>query len=212
MRGEARGAAEIGQVDDEGGGDDARRPSGGSARSPPRPCRRWRSGRRPAARGRPRAMASAWISMVSTPYSRLYSWPIVRQGSLPFLRIGTKPRPSSCATAPPRMKPRASMPTTLSMPASRKGSTSPSMAARRPSRIGDQRGDVAEQDARLGIVGNRADQRLEIDNGLHCLPCVAGERLVFAWALAKSPRLRHGRRKWRNTTRRPRRPRGRFRR
>ena len=27
-------------------------------------------------------------------------------------------------------------------------------------RIGDQRGDVAEQDARLRIVGNRADQRL----------------------------------------------------
>ena len=54
------------------------------------------------------------------------------QGSLPFLRIGTKPRPSSCATAPPRMKPRASMPATWSMPAVRNGQTSPSIAARRP--------------------------------------------------------------------------------
>ena len=65
------GAAEIGQVDDEGGGDRARRPSGGSARLPPPPCRRWRSGRRSAARGSPLWIASAWISMVSTPYSRL---------------------------------------------------------------------------------------------------------------------------------------------
>ena len=35
-------------------------------------------------------------------------------GSLPGLRIGTKPTPSSCASAAPKMKPRASMPTTLS--------------------------------------------------------------------------------------------------
>jgi hypothetical protein len=31
---------------------------------------------------------------------------------LAFLRIGTKPRPRTCATAPPRMKPRASTPAT----------------------------------------------------------------------------------------------------
>ena len=36
-------------------------------------------------------------------------------GSLPFLRMGTKPVDSWCATAPPRIKPRASRPTTLSM-------------------------------------------------------------------------------------------------
>jgi hypothetical protein len=31
------------------------------------------------------------------------------------LRIGTKPAETWCATAPPRMKPRASMPATLSI-------------------------------------------------------------------------------------------------
>ena len=40
-------------------------------------------------------------------------------GSLPFLRIGTKPQRKRSATAPPRMKPRASMPTTDRDPAIR---------------------------------------------------------------------------------------------
>src|SRR5262245_10155033 len=36
-------------------------------------------------------------------------------GSLPFLRIGMKPAETWWATAPPRMKPRASIPATLSI-------------------------------------------------------------------------------------------------
>ena len=53
--------------------------------------------------------------MVSTPYSSVYCWPMVVHGSLPFLRIGMKPQPSLSATAPPKMKPRASMPATASI-------------------------------------------------------------------------------------------------
>ena len=49
-------------------------------------------------------------------------------GSLPFLRTGTKPALSWCATAPPRMKPRASTPATLSILVPAKGCTSSSTA------------------------------------------------------------------------------------
>ena len=51
-------------------------------------------------------------------------------GSLPFLRIGMKPADTWCATAPPRMKPRASMPATLSIFMPAQGCTSSSTARR----------------------------------------------------------------------------------
>ena len=51
-------------------------------------------------------------------------------GSLPFLRIGTKPAETWCATAPPRIKPRASMPATLSILPPAQGCTSSSTARR----------------------------------------------------------------------------------
>src|SRR5690606_21517696 len=38
----------------------------------------------------PSLIASEWISTMSVPYSSAYSCPIVFQGSLPFLRTGTK--------------------------------------------------------------------------------------------------------------------------
>jgi len=48
------------------------------------------------------------------PYSRLYSTCLVEAGSLPCLRTGTKPTPSLVAKRGPKMKPRASGPTTAS--------------------------------------------------------------------------------------------------
>ena len=54
-------------------------------------------------------------------------------GSLPFLRMGTKPAESWCATAPPRMKPRASMPATLSIRSPRNGAESASTLRAKPS-------------------------------------------------------------------------------
>ncbi len=62
----------------------------------------------------PSASASACISSASTPYSRMYSADTVSCGSLPGLRAGTKPTPSSRAIAAPRMNPRASAATTKS--------------------------------------------------------------------------------------------------
>ena len=74
-------------------------------------------------------------------------------GSLPFLRIGTKPAESWCATAPPRMKPRASIPATLSILVPAQGCTSSSMARRKarasPSSVVMSR----NMDAGLGVVG-----------------------------------------------------------
>jgi hypothetical protein len=48
------------------------------------------------------------------PYSSVYSTVDVSQGSLPGLRTGMKPAPICRATAPPRMKPRASAAATTS--------------------------------------------------------------------------------------------------
>ncbi len=48
------------------------------------------------------------------------------------MRTGAKPIESWWATAPPRMKPRASMPATLSMGWPAKGCTSSSTARRKP--------------------------------------------------------------------------------
>src|SRR6266852_3110353 len=54
------------------------------------------------------------MARTSRPYSSSYSSSMTRDGSLPFLRTGTKPAPSCCASAPPKMKPRDSTPTTTS--------------------------------------------------------------------------------------------------
>ena len=55
------------------------------------------------------------------------------RGNLPGLRAGTKPAPRLYATGAPIMKPRASAPTTLVMPASLKWSAIASMVALKPS-------------------------------------------------------------------------------
>src|SRR5438067_408079 len=60
----------------------------------------------------PLGTASTCISSASKPYSSAYFAPTVRYGSLPGLRAATKPQPSLYARAEPRMKPRASAPTT----------------------------------------------------------------------------------------------------
>ena len=43
----------------------------------------------------PLVKASAWISIMALPYSRSYSALCVIPGSLPALRTGTNPMPSS---------------------------------------------------------------------------------------------------------------------
>ncbi len=48
------------------------------------------------------------------PYSSAYSTVIVSAGSLPSLRTGTRPAFSSYAIGALKMKPRDSMPTTMS--------------------------------------------------------------------------------------------------
>src|SRR5436190_21117877 len=56
----------------------------------------------------PAVTASVCISISAWPYSSEYLAVAVMNGSLPRLRIGTKPRPSSYATVDPKRKPRAS--------------------------------------------------------------------------------------------------------
>src|SRR5690606_28542812 len=56
----------------------------------------------------PGRMASECISRASVPYSRAYSIRVVFAGSLPGLRIGTKPAPSRAARADAKTKPLAS--------------------------------------------------------------------------------------------------------
>src|SRR5262245_53714362 len=62
----------------------------------------------------PGPTASRWTSRVAVPYSSAYSAASVSHGSLSALRTGTNPAPKWYATAEARMKPLASMPTTLS--------------------------------------------------------------------------------------------------
>ena len=62
----------------------------------------------------PGSKASVCTSIVAVPYSSWYSCAYVAPGSLPFFLIGTNPAPSRAATGAARMKPRASIPATLS--------------------------------------------------------------------------------------------------
>ena len=62
----------------------------------------------------PGAMESVCTSSWAVPYSRSYSRLSVVHGSLPALRTGTNPAPKWYATGDAMMKPRASIPTTLS--------------------------------------------------------------------------------------------------
>ena len=62
----------------------------------------------------PGVTASSWMARTSRPYSSSYSSSMVGAGSLPRLRTGTNPALSWCASAPPKMKPRDSTPTTTS--------------------------------------------------------------------------------------------------
>jgi len=53
----------------------------------------------------PLLKASLCISMVAMPYSKEYSSESVCHGSLPFLRIGVNPQPSSRAMQGPKKNP-----------------------------------------------------------------------------------------------------------
>ena len=142
------GAAEVGQVDHEQRLVDHGAGLAQQLRRRRARCRRWRSGRRPAARARParsrRDRARAGRCRIR---ARSRS-PIVGTGSLPGLRTGTKPSPSRAATAAPKMNPRASIPAIAAAPAPR-GALGQMVDGRGEAlAVGDQRGDVAELDAR----------------------------------------------------------------
>ena len=125
----------------------------------PRPCRRWRARRRRSARGRRAGRRPG------APRGRLAVLQVVRlprasPGQLALLAHRHEARPR--AVAPParaRMKPRASMPTTLStaVAAAASPATIASTTPRERRRVGEQRGDVLEHDPRLGEVGHVAD-------------------------------------------------------
>ena len=83
-------------------------------------------------------------------------------GSLPGLRIGTKPAPSRSATAAPRMNPRLSMPTTTSMPWPWYGRRERVDRGAEARRLAQQRGDVVEEDAGLREIGDVSNVRFEI--------------------------------------------------
>ena len=89
------------------------------------------------------------------PVLELVALRVGGSGQLPCLRTGTKPEPSWQATEAARMKPRASIPTTLSTgpcpPASALTTAGERLA------VSQQRGDVLEHDARLRVVGDVAD-------------------------------------------------------
>src|SRR5215472_6375946 len=78
----------------------------------------------------PSLTASVCISTSASPYSNEYLAISVLYGSLPRLRIGTNPTPSSYATADPKTKPRASIPTILSISLPRQRSKNRSIDAR----------------------------------------------------------------------------------
>ncbi len=143
-------------------------------RCPPWPARRPRS----VPCSRPPA-PSRWHSRESVPYSSAYSSVTRSHGSLPGFRTGTKPAPSAVATAPPRMKPRASMPTTWVTPAARErlGERLDDGAQERP--VAEHRRDVLEDDAGLGVVRDRpkglADSLLHRHRGTHRMSKLLGD-------------------------------------
>ena len=73
-----------------------------------------------------------------------------------------KPQPSRSAIAPPRIKPRASMPATASMGCVAEGLGHLGDGRLEALGIAEKRRDVAEHDAGLGIVRDRTDQALQI--------------------------------------------------
>src|SRR5688572_19754278 len=89
----------------------------------------------------PCSMESLCSSIVAVPYSSSYSSETVSHGSLPSLRIGTKPALKWYATGAARMNPRASIPTTLSTVPRPKWTTIRSMIV-----------DIASACARIGVM------------------------------------------------------------
>ena len=74
----------------------------------------------------PLSIESTWTSSSAVPYSSSYETRSVSAGSFPGLRRGTKLALRRAASAPPKMNPRASIPTTTSTCSPVKCSASPS--------------------------------------------------------------------------------------
>ena len=113
----------------------------------------------------PGAMSSC-ASIVAVPYSSAYETDAAGRGSLPALRIGTSPTSAAIAIAPASRNPRASTPATTSNSTGERLDHGVDHGAQGRG-IRQQRSDVAELDPRLGIVGDRADERLGAGEGGH---------------------------------------------
>ncbi len=171
--------------------DDACRRPRRSGLRPRASCRRWPARRRRRARAC-RRRTSTGTSISAVPYSSSYARRTVGGGSLPALRTGTMPQSSATPSAPAIRKPRASMPATRSTSPASDGQRVDHGGERR--RVGEQRGDVLEDDARLREVRDvtqpRRDQRARrpavIDGG-GCAGSPAGRR-----AAAPVPGRRRG--------------------
>ena len=155
-----RRAAEVRQVDDEA--QPTTSPPACSISSTPRArCRRWRSGRRPAARARPADRVGVDLDAVGAVLELVVVADRGVRAACPSCAPATKPARARYATAPPRMKPRASMPATLSMPLALERARRALRPRREARRVLEQRRDVAEQDPGLRVVGDGADARLD---------------------------------------------------
>ena len=106
----------------------------------------------------PAVRLSAWTSKAASPYSRAYLTLMVVPGSLPALRIRTSGRSCWRASGAPKTNPRDSTAPSLSIPDQPQQAFGQSgHGAGKGRRIFHDGRDVAEQDAGLGEVGDRAD-------------------------------------------------------
>ena len=97
------------------------------------------------------------------PYSSAYVASTVSHGSFPGFRAAMNPAPSSYASAPPKMNPRASAPRTRSGSRGRAHSASCRIVSAKYAAVRDQRHEVLEEDPLLREVGDVADAVAEIE-------------------------------------------------
>ena len=128
-----------------------------------RASRPWRARRRRAAPGCP-ARCRRGPRSSPAPYSSAYETDAAGRGSLPALRIGTRPTPAAIATAPASRKPRASTPaTTSNLPAN--GAIMASIEVRKAAASASSGVMSRNRTPGSRIVRDRPDQRLGAGEG-----------------------------------------------
>ena len=128
----------------------------------------------------PGATPSSCISKCSRAYSLGATTQAALRGSLPFLRMTVRPSLSSRARAAAKRKPRDSIPARISGP--ERAGPGGQLVDGEMEGLGalDDGGDVLEDDARLGEVGDVEDVIFEID--AHGVPYFTKRRPVCAIA------------------------------